>query len=91
MNKPMQRFAPGDLRFPASRAAATRQADALLRADNARRRRMRANDDLGGAKPVPASRMSKSTTDGPFAVLKNHPAYRAPRRISSFVKMEKSK
>ena len=71
-----KRFAMTDLRLPEARAAARRQADALLRADARRRRRMAANDDLGGTAPA---RMPKPAADGPFAALRNHPLYRAPR------------
>jgi hypothetical protein len=39
---------PTDLRKWEERAAATRMADALLRADRRRARRMAANDELGG-------------------------------------------
>ena len=74
-----KRFAMADLRLPEARAATRRQADALLRADARRRRRMAANDDLGGTAPAPA-RMPKPAADGPFAALRNHPLYRAPRR-----------
>ena len=70
MTKPMQRFAPADLRFPESRAMASREADQILRADNARRRRMIANNQLRGARPA----LTKTKReDGPFAALKAHP------------------
>ena len=77
MTKQMQRFALGDLRFPEARAAATRQADALLRADARRTRRMTANDNLGGAKP--ARPIKTKREDSPFAALRDHPLYRASR------------
>ena len=73
-------FNMADLRFPELRAMAAREANQILRADNARRRRMIANNQLRGAKPVP----TKTARDaGPFAALKAHPAYRAPRNGAS--------
>jgi hypothetical protein len=67
---------PTSLRRPEERYAARQVADALLRADHRRARRMAANDKLGGIS-APAS--IKKRQDGPFAVLRAHPAYRAPR------------
>lgn len=37
---------------------------------------MMANDDRGGMAPAPVKTKRK---DGPFAALRNHPLYRAPR------------
>jgi hypothetical protein len=71
----MRHQIPTDLRRWQERAAATKVADALLRADRKRRRRMTANDELGGAAPSPI----KKRENGPFAALRNHPQYRAPR------------
>jgi hypothetical protein len=67
---------PVSLRRAEERYAARQTADALLRADRKRRRRMTANDDLGGT--APASVKTKRE-DGAFAALRNHPLYRAPR------------
>ena len=76
----IKRFALSDLRLREVRAEITGQADALLRADSARRRRMRANDELGGAKPAP----TKTARDaGPFSRLREHPLYRASRNGAS--------
>lgn len=76
MTKQIQRFALSDLRFPEVRAAASRQADALLRADSARRRRMAAND--GSAKPA-VKKPKSVVTDSPFGVLVHHPLYRTSK------------
>jgi hypothetical protein len=67
---------PINLRRPEERYAARQVADALLRADRRRARRMTANDELGGATPLVPT---KKREDGPFAALRNHPLYRAPR------------
>jgi hypothetical protein len=67
---------PSNLRRPEERYAARQVADALLRADRKRRRRMVANDDRGGMAPAP---IKTKRQDGPFAALRNHPQYRAPR------------
>ena len=72
----MKHLLPSNLRRPEERYAALKMADALLRADRKRARRMTANDELGGgAAPAPI----KKREDGPFAALRNHPLYRAPR------------
>jgi hypothetical protein len=71
---------PTDLRKWEERAAATRMADALLRSDARRQRRMTANDELGGGRaPAPI----KKREDGPFAAFRAHPLYRAPRHGAS--------
>jgi hypothetical protein len=65
---------PVSLRKWEERAAALKVADALLRAD---RRRQRA-----AATPRPDKKAAPVKTkreDGPFAALRNHPLYRAPR------------
>ena len=67
---------PTSLRRPEERYVARRMADQLLRAD-ARRRRMAANNELGGGTaPTP---VKTKREDGPFVALRNHPLYRAPR------------
>jgi hypothetical protein len=67
---------PSNLRKWEERAAARKVADALLRADRRRQRRMSTNDQLGGdTAPAPV----KKREDGPFAALKHHPLYRTPR------------
>jgi hypothetical protein len=72
----MRHTLPSSLRKPEQRHAARALADALLRNDTRRRRRMTANDELGGdTAPAPV----KKYGDGPFAVLRDHPLYRAPR------------
>ena len=65
---------PVSLRRPEERFVARQTADSILRADQ---RRMAANDDFGGG-TAPASVKTKCE-DGPFAALRNHPLYRAPR------------
>ena len=74
----MKNQIPTNLRHWEQRAAALKVADALLRADTRRRRRMTANDEFGGltkkAAPIKTKRQ-----DAPFAALRNHPLYRAPR------------
>jgi hypothetical protein len=73
----MKHQIPANLRKWEERAAALKVADALLRADRRRERRMAANDDLGGVTtPTP---VKTKREDGPFAALRNHPLYRAPR------------
>jgi hypothetical protein len=67
---------PTSLRRPEERYAARALADQLLRAHARRRRRMAANDELGGTAPAP---IRTKHEDGPFAALRNHPQYRAPR------------
>jgi hypothetical protein len=67
---------PTNLRKWESRVSATRAADALLRRDARRRRRMATNDALGSI-ALPAVKTKRE--DGPFAALRNHPLYRAPR------------
>jgi len=68
---------PISLRRPEERFAARQTADSILRADRRRQRRTATNDDLGGAAaPVP---VETKRGDGPFAALRNHSLYRAPR------------
>jgi hypothetical protein len=64
---------PTSLRRPEEREAARRLADALLRGDRRRARKMAANDALGSAAPAP----TKKRQDSPFAALRDHPLYRA--------------
>jgi hypothetical protein len=73
----MKRQIPASLRKWEERAAALKVADSILRADRRRQRRMSANDELSGG-TAPASVKTKRE-DGPFAALRNHPLYRAPR------------
>ena len=69
-----------NLRRWQERAAASAVADALLTADRKRRRRMAINDDLGGGiAPAPTNKRQ----DGPFAALRAHSLYRAPRNGAS--------
>jgi hypothetical protein len=71
---------PTTLRQPDQRYAPLKVADALLRADRKRRRRMEFNDSRGGGTaPAPI----KKQDGGPFAVLAQHPQYRAPRNGAS--------
>jgi hypothetical protein len=51
-------------------------ADSILRAACKQQRRVTANDERGGGTP---SAPIKQRVDGPFAALKHHPLYRAPR------------
>jgi hypothetical protein len=67
---------PNSLRKPEQRQAARALADSILRADRRRQRRTATNDALGGTAPAPAKTRRE---DGPFAALRNHPLYRAPR------------
>jgi hypothetical protein len=68
------------LRRPEERYAARQMADAILHGDRRRQRRMAINDELGGGiAPAPV----KKREDGPFAALKHHPLYRAPRNGAS--------
>ena len=73
----MKPRSPTNLRNWEERAAALKMADALLRADRRRQRRMATNDELGGG-TAPAPIKTKRE-DGAFAALKHHPLYRAPR------------
>ena len=85
----MKQTIPTSLRRPEQRYDARALADQLLRADARRRRRMAANDELGGTAPAP---IRTKHEDGPFAALRNHPQYprAAERRISSPMNGEKS-
>ena len=76
----MKNQIPSSLRKWEERAAATAFAGALLRADRRRRRRMAINNEGGSAAPPP---INKKRVDGPFAALRNHPLYRAPRNGAS--------
>jgi hypothetical protein len=74
----MKHQIPSNLRRPEERYAARQMADAIIKADRRRQRRMAANDDLGGG-TAPAPVKTKHEEDGLFAALRNHPFYRAPR------------
>jgi hypothetical protein len=65
---------PTNLRRWQERAAARALADAILRGDRRRARRMAINDDSGGSAPAPIKKR-----EGAFDALKHHPLYRAPR------------
>jgi hypothetical protein len=69
---------PTNLRHWEQRAAALKVADSILRADRRRQRRMAINNEGGGTAPTPTSN-KKREDSSPFAVLRTHPAYRAPR------------
>jgi hypothetical protein len=71
----MKHTLPSSLRKPEQRHAARATTDAILNTDRRRPHRMVMNDELGGG-TAPAV---KKYGDGPFAVLRDHPLYRAPR------------
>jgi hypothetical protein len=77
----MKHQIPTNLRKWEERAAASAVADALLRADRKRRRRMTANDELGGGTALAPIKTKRE--DGPFAALRNHPLCLAPRTGAS--------
>jgi hypothetical protein len=70
----MKNQIPNSLRRWEERAAATKLADAILRGDRRRQRRMATNDELRGQ---PAEPINKKR-EGAFDALKRHPLY-APR------------
>lgn len=74
----MKNQIPTNLRRWQERAAARALADAILRGDRKRQRRMEINNELGGQ---PAESIKKRK--GAFDVLKHHPLYREPRHGSS--------
>jgi hypothetical protein len=75
----MKQILPNNLRRPEERYAALKMADALLRADRKRTRAQAINNESGGrARPINNKRQ-----DGPFAALRKHPLYRAPRHGAS--------
>ncbi len=74
----MKHIVPSNLRKWEERAAATRMADMLLRADRRRQRRMAINDEFGGTVPAPIKKR-----EGAFDALRAHPLYRASRNGAS--------
>ncbi len=72
----MRHILPTNLRRPEERAAARQMADSILRADRRRQQRMAINNEDGS---TTVRSINNKRQDGPFAALRNHPQYRAPR------------